>query len=485
MKLFFFEFLIISFSLVPVLTSLDYFGGQPFESRETMFGFGFQTIVLELATGKIFDANRLPVLTFFLFLGILASLFLGVKRKKQREGYILLNFFLFLLLMMGQTSFSFLKYFPGIEVIQFSRFWSGVHLFGIMLAGIGFWFFYERSLSFFCSLFSKRKNIAKRVLAVVAGTLAAYLLLSQYAVFQEKTKTFAFEKEDPAYLDVLHVLAEQPEGRVHVNGNTGITTHFRLYTPPLVAKKPMVISYSAGIHDSLGFFYVETMKEVTPAFLELFNIKYIIATKDMDFSSVGKRLYSNEYYTLYKTNAIGYFDVIQTQTVILSKNKEAREIVIEWAKSEELEKKNFLTIADGREKEYFVNNGYKNFISLDAITESFNISSFMKQKPIAENCGEVIEEHIEDGYYKAQVKGNMQDTACYILLKVNAHKDWKALLDGKEVDWIQVSPSFMAVQLPQGEHVIEFEFGINNVRKILFFISLITLLLLWYFERRS
>lgn len=491
------EFIAVSFWIVPLLTSLDYYGGHPFESKETMLGYGFKTMTRELFIGDFFDSKRLPVLTSFLFLGIIACLktLLTARGKKpevkkiiapKNALYLTSNFILFLIFLTVPSSLDILKFFPGVGIIQFSRFWTGLHLFGIMIAAIGVWLFLQWVHSFLSNCMHDKKRVIF-ILLVLGITLFLYLLIGQYFVFRTQAKTFAFEKEDPAYLEVLHALAAQPEGRVQVNGVTGIETHWRLYTPPLYAKKPVVISYAVGLQDSLGFYYVETLKDFNPAILDLFNIKYIIEAKYKNHSFLGTRLFSNKKYNIYKTNSTGYFDLIRTNTVILAKNKKVRDLIIKWARSKALEEGNFLTIGEGRKIGFFKGRGYQNFIALgEAMNESFDISRYLKLSAVEkEACGEILREEVDIGEYTATVRGIGKDTSCYVMVKVNAHRDWKVFVDGNEKEWVEVSPSFMAVPILIGEHEVKFVFSLNILRKLLFLFAILTFGAIWYYEKRK
>ncbi len=494
-KILLLEFILVSFWVVPLLTSLDYYGGHPFESEQTMLGFGVKAVIRELTNGDAFDANRIPIVTAFFFLGIIAC-FLALQNRKKGKArneyisqktslFLILNFILCLTLLIGPAGLDFLKYLPGIGIIQFSRFWVGVHLFGIIIAGIGAYLILDFSNIFLRYHMPNKKS--KVILIGVGIIILLYLISSQYSVLRQKARTFAFEKEDPEYIEVLQFLEKQPEGRLQVNGVTGIKTHFRIYTPPLYAKKPVVISYAVGLQDSLGFYYVETMKEFTPQLLDLYNIRYIIATRDKNFSYLGTRIFSNKKYNLYLLTHTGYFDIVHTNTAVLAKNKESRDLIIQWARGTGLKKKEFLAIGEGKKEGYFRERGFTNFITAqDLMDKSFDISQYLKVYGAGdESCGEVTEEKISYGEYRAKVMGTENGQSCYVMLKVNAHKDWKVFVDGKETDWIEVSPSFMAVFLPSGGHEIQFLFSVSKLRKILLSVSIATVIALWYYENRS
>ena len=124
-------------------------------------------------------------------------------------------------------------------------------------------------------------------------------------------------------------------------------------------------------------------------------------------------------------------------------------------------------------------NGWKR-----AKADYLNLKKEMEAQNKTQTCGTVLSEYVEDGLYRAEVEVSKGQSArntsnskniCYVLLKVGAHKDWRAYIDDKEVSWVQVSPSFMAVSVSEGEHLIEFSFAPHLLRFILLMLSLLTL----------
>jgi uncharacterized membrane protein YfhO len=248
-----------------------------------------------------------------------------------------------------------------------------------------------------------------------------------------------------------------------------------VYLIPLYAHKSSSISYAVGSQDSLGYFYADQLEYNNSQTYYLLNIKYIFALQEENFSSIGTLIYKNDKYALYGVNqSPGYFDLIQSNTVLFADNKNARPAVLQWTNSSWIADKEFLSIADNIPKEAFVNLNYTSFYSLN------DEISFPKNTP-KQSCGKINSETADSGIYTANVS---MTSSCFVLLKVGAHKDWHVTVDGQEQQWIQVSPAFMAVPVSEGNHKVVFQFAISRLRIFLFIFSLLTVFAIWIYDKK-
>ncbi len=511
-KIVFFECLLVSFWIIPLITSISYYGGHPFDITSVLDGLGATTMFGMLKIGILFDYERIPIFTILVLGGIIICLFSKIiaqlLEKENKENrkimlYALLNFFAFFILLIGPSNIPILKWFPGNGIVHFSRFFSGLDFFAIILAALAITFFYEVLPILFSAYLSLEKKQAQALLFVLLFLLFSYFYVDMYKDYSKTAARFPYQGEKEKFFDALEFLAPLPNGRVHPEFIITVTTNYLIYTIPMYAEKPASVSHAVGSQDSLGYFYVEQLNISNPSILNLANIKYFIAlkesnnlsignisyTRESNYSSWGTMLYANEEYEVYGINTSGYFDVMQTNTVVLGDNKEARELILQWMKSDLPKEKNFITIGDDREKEFFEEQGYENIVELNNWNETIReMEAQNKTLP----CGTVLSEYVEDGLYRTEVEINKvlstEDTStkskntCYVLLKVGAHKDWRAYVDGKEVSWVQVSPSFMAVPVSEGEHTIEFSFAPRPLRFILLVLSLLALVALFLWE---
>ena len=96
--------------------------------------YGHQVVLQALFTGNLFDLNRIPVLTILVFVGICICVF----RWRTKLYLVTLVMFLFwLLLFFGRPTWgNVLNLLPLSQAVHMTRFVAGVHISGIVLAGL-------------------------------------------------------------------------------------------------------------------------------------------------------------------------------------------------------------------------------------------------------------------------------------------------------------------------------------------------------------
>jgi hypothetical protein len=97
--------------------------------------YGARRVLSWLFEGELFDANRLPILTVFVLLGLLLTVVHSRSRPESRN--LLLLFVVSLLLFFGRTTFgAAFDLLPGHADLFLRRFLMGVQLGGIIAAGL-------------------------------------------------------------------------------------------------------------------------------------------------------------------------------------------------------------------------------------------------------------------------------------------------------------------------------------------------------------
>ena len=129
-----FVLVITSYMWVPYLQLGAYLSVSPYLQPEKYDGLGAQKVLTYLFSGQLFDDGRLPILTFFLGLGIAYVLL-----QRTRMGIAALALFVvWLVLYFGRPTLgSLVDLLPLHETLYIHRFVGGVHLAGIVLIGLG------------------------------------------------------------------------------------------------------------------------------------------------------------------------------------------------------------------------------------------------------------------------------------------------------------------------------------------------------------
>jgi len=520
-KLYIGAFCIAAVLLVPTFLYGDYISGFFSLSKPHHLGIGLMTAIEKFYTGQIFDINYLPVMTICVVgsLGLaLYTCWAGrnqptAKGEINRLKFLIINFALALFLVSGAKTFTFLQYTPLYNNLPFLRLISLWHLVSIPLIAFGIAKIWSLSKKEYSS--SLLTNFNKYSSILVVFSLLLYIGYRQYDTMSKRVKThnyFTDSSANKAYEEAIYYLKSQPHGRLHTSG---VTKSVEKYLPSLIADKPISNFRAAGSRISLGKFYLHNINPKEPTHYEVLGYPYLLMKKGKGKKVSGKSLYENNKYEVFKTSASNsYFDVVQSNTVTLTHNQPARYLLLNWMNTPELiRNKQHIAIGEGRSRDYFEQLGFTQFINLEQPDKRFvaelvelentltnekiktkiskrgkGISAYLAQDfdDLEEkHFGQVLEEHHEEGYYKAKIEvlPNETNTPQWAMLKVNAHPDWKARVNGKPAEWIQMSPSFMAVRLEPGVHEVEFEFGVSTLRISLLLLSFLIITGLGVWER--
>jgi len=515
-KIYIGAFAIAAVLLVPTLLGGDYISGYFKLGEEHHLGLGLVKTVTYLFSGQILDANRLPVLTLLLVSGLVLYLYLIPKyvNKKWWEAgpkFVLLNIGMAFFLLAGAKTFTFLQYTPLYNNLPFLRMLNHLHFFSLPIIA----FTIVLAFQFLVKNYQENKTQFSfhKVLAI-AGFIPfiaiAYFLQSTHVkMFDVRATTHAVENE--AYKEALSYLKSQPPGRVNV---TKIKDPFKYYAPTYLADKPIGRFYAAGGRSNLGQFYMHKFNNAKLHLYQSFGFHYILTTASQDYSHIGSLDFENKAYKVYTvSDKPSYFEVIQSNTVTLTHNQPARYLLNYWMKQKSFfDRKNHITIGEEHARQYFEEKGFKKFMTLQRNDKRLSASRFtienkdrtesiesivdMEDEGLsrylnggldslsANGLGSVLEEYTEEGYYQSKIEvfPNETNTPQWAMVKVNAHPDWKAKVNGKPVEWVQMSPCFMAVPVTAGTHTVEFEFGVSSLRLGLFCLSIFTIMGLGLFE---
>ncbi len=518
-KIFIGVFCIAAVILVPNLLYEDYVDGFSTVDQEKHFGIGLSAAFTKFFKGEIFDQNNFPVLTVCIVLALWIGGFCYLKNKsaiavvteRRLLLFLGLNFILSIVLISGAQTFPFLKYTPVYNSVLVLRLLPLWHFIAILTVSFG--------LGKFIAYAGQSSRTAipeiqflKYTAQVVILVLVVYLGYRQQDLFTKKAKVYnligAASNRNPGYKEALSFLKTQAHGRLHM---AGVKSHFESHLPALLADKPASKFFAASSHTNLGLFYLKHMKDTLSCHYNLFGLPYLLDKTKQDRKGIGTSIFKNRQYEIYQTTAQNsYFDITHANTVCFSHNQAARTLVLNWMHTPELlDHKEHIVIAEDRPRSYFEAKGFTKFIELEqedkrVAAKAFTLENTKTQEKIESHVGEAVGKYLsqeldttasssygqvlaaqmEDGYYQATLKvsPNEKDSLLWATLKVNAHPDWIAKVDGEVVDWVQMSPCFMAVPISAGTHVVEFEFGISPLRKALLGLSLLTIIGLWGME---
>jgi len=449
--------IITSYFWLPFLLSKAYLSASPYLQPWKYDSFGAANILKWLANGDLLDYGRLPVLTVMLALGIASALL--ARTRPARMALILLV--LWLALYFGRITWGRLAdLLPMHEGLLFHRFIGGVHLAAILLIGLGGeW------------LWRQLGPLPERWRAVAAGFILLavmvpamrerhgyYILNTQW---MERTKKALDDDHDAR--TILATLKDLPPGRTYagLRANWGKSLqlgdlHFYdlLTFHRVVALSPPYSSISLNA-DLIWHF-----DDRNPTHYDLFNVRYVVAPRQLPMPAFLRRLKETPRYTLYRVGAGGYaryvsitgLKRIDSQSNLFAQNKS-------WLLSAE--------------------PGLGRFVRYE-----FPSGRSGSEGPAIRGCpggGMIREERVLPGEIDLRVECQEAST---LILKTTYHPNWRVIVDGRPAQAFMASPSFIGVDVPGGPHDVQAEYRSPVYKSVLLLLGACTLLATIWFRRR-
>jgi hypothetical protein len=426
--------------------------------------FGAPKVLGWLFTGQIYDEGRLPVVTVLVAVGIAVCAFRF--RKDERARALLGAWALSLLLFFGRPTLgSALKVLPGSDDLLFHRFLNGVHMAGIILAGVG--------ASWLASLVIQegRRRLPRVGVAVAAVGVAGIGLLAllpawtgvgtydmQHAPLQLHQQLA--DATDGADLQVLiDQVKLQGGGRVYAGspGNWGAQYDIG-FVPVFNVLENQDI-------DAIGF-YLRTSSlmaddevlfdERNPAQYDLFNIKYLILPADRPPAVSARLLASQGRHTLWQVATSGYLEVVDTVAPpIVANRRNIGKQTAAFVASSQLANHQYPTVA---------------FAGDPAAQPS------LTSAPVTPSEAGTVESQSSrpmDGSFRGIIDANRQ---AVVLLKASYDPGWKLTVDGVDVKTQMIAPALVGGLVSPGRHTILFQYVRYPYYPELLVLGLITLL---------
>jgi len=250
---------------------------------------------------------------------------------------------------------------------------------------------------------------------------------------------------------VAHALRQarrqgMPDGRIYAHTKSGLGTHLVSALLGRYTDLPLGQSYGVGLHDSLGFFFLEYLDPSHLDLMALYNFRYVVASPS---SPLVPKLTAKGATTLLELQHVklmalpgryGYFEPVHLGPPIEGPPRASRRAALAWLRSD---RPTFHPITS---------------TSIDANARSGD--------------GRVLAESTAPNRYLARVRMSRTGT---VMLKVAYHPFWHATVDGRPVGTMMLTPCYLGVQIPAGEHRVELRFVNPLYQKLL----LLGTVLLW------
>jgi ABC-type dipeptide/oligopeptide/nickel transport system permease component len=455
---------------LPFIAQPAFLGASPYLQAEKYDSYGAPTILGWLLTGDLMDHGRLPVITALVGLGVVASVFL---RRTPLARTTLALFVAWLVLYFGRPTLDGLvSLFPMHEGLLLHRFIGSVELFAIVLIGIGVAWAYERGRATLPSALRDRVRFATSVKlsppirVALAGAFALLLLapaIAERATFYSSNTTWMRQTKAAIDSDVdartiLSSLRTRPAGRVFAGlRSTGYGPLMDFKLPfnsvrfsdllvysgvPVVAAPYSSLSLNA---DLIWDFAIDR-----PEDYQLFDVRYVVAPAETAMPAFLQPITRTTRYVLYAVPTTGY--AIYGAIVDRESFRTQRSL-------------------------FAVNRPW--FNGADVAALRFHRVDF----PAATD-GVTAEESAacsRPAYTFERVQPSRIDVvvgcpaASTLIFKVTYHPNWHVTVDGRDADAFMVSPSFVGVSLPAGDHFVTAEYRSTPIKTPLFALAVLAL----------
>ena len=464
---------VTSYFLVPLFLDLRFFNSSELIDPLLYDSHGHSVVLNGLFKGDLFDFGRFPSLTILVFAGFAVCL------ARWRTTLFLIPvilFLLWLLLYFGRPTWgSLTNVLPLSQDILMFRFIGGVHLGGIFLIAVALGASWRWVIS--------QANIRYTVAALVVTVL---ILLPVYVERRSELQANTHllvgcqsgeRTEEPDVNALFEELNGLPQGRVYAGQFKWFEQHWGdNYTTGCTLFQSKVLSEGLNMMGSLYHRYSLT-SDVMDDFDEsrweqynLFNVRYVIAPEEIRFPEFVQPLKQFGRHTLYQVETTGYFDLVGSDLAFAGDKDDFFPAASAWLASGLPTVKQYPVVSM---------SSTSNEIPTP-LAQALQIISEAALPPI-QGRGAVLGEEIGNNYFEADV---LVERESVLLLKASYHPNWRATVNGVEIEPIMLMPSFLGINLTPGEHHVRFEYQPGSLRLVLLVSGLILLALIAVVERR-
>ena len=425
---------ITSWMWLPYVLARGFQNASPYLQPEKYASYGASTVLGWLFSGELTDYGRLPVLAVLLAVGVIAA----ARLRASSSAFALVLFMVWLGLFFGRGTLGPLaSLLPLQETLLFHRFIGGVHIAAIMLIGVG-------GSAIFTLLQAERSH-ARTALAAAAIAILLVPAVKERLDFENLNglwmrQTKAAIDADTDMATIVGALRDLPAGRVYagLRSNWGqqldfaipfnsvhayqylVTERFRMLAPPYGG---------ASLNSDLQFDFNDQIA----AQYDLYNVRYVVAPRGLAVPSFLQVLRTTNRYVLYTAPSSG-----QAEYVALAD----REQVSTAAKL-------FLR------NRAFVNGPGP--VSRTYIRWDFPAPGDRVVSGEVSGClsGTLRYERVQASRFDFISSCPSEAT---LVVKETYHPNWHATVDGRPVETFMVSPSFIGMTLPAGDHFVTVEY---------------------------
>ena len=454
---------LIAWWIFPLLLTNDYAGGLPW-TREYHNGLPFIKLGRYLVTGKLFDFGRLPLFTILVGAG---SVIIIQRMKNRMSRHWMVLSLLTCILFLGRTNLGTLyKFLPLHDQVNVMRYLTGIHICGIIAAGITL-----------AGVLKLSEKLGQRTSQV--STVAIIFSIMGFGISDIHSTLRTFKK-DASLNQLVSFLTDSEDNRIMVHQSLGTGNHFHRDLLPVLANKGQVQSYAHGYHCTLSTYYAEYF-DFSPTACALFNVGNVVSRKPLPDSfpmNAYQTVWENDKYMVLQPESRHerIFAFIQVNGRIHTPDLRGIRPVVKRLMVPAYGSKILpeIVLNDQLSKPVFKMDDASIELSLEHTQDILQEITSIETATV----GEITQIHRGLSSYSCTVHAYSD---AWILLKANYFPFWTALIDGIAHPIVHVAPNFMAVKVGSGHHTIQFQYTNPVSQKIGMILALLLFctLLFW------
>jgi hypothetical protein len=475
---------VAAYLLLPSVLESRWLSRSIWEPVEYWDSYGAGRVVSALVTGGLLDGSRIAVLTILAALGALLAVgSLAGNRRRAEDGFAVAAvgmFVLGLLLHFGRPTWgSLLDLLPFSGSLPFHRFICAVQFGGLLLAGL--------ALSRLAERLAWSRNAGR-----ASATVTAVLVILGPAIVSTATfagQNAAWRREaaeayavagapiERAMADFKTLDAAVP-GRGYAGSSWDWGREFRVgevnvYHRWTVHDLPAIsyMYHTMGLASDLEPLFDPTRRD----HFELFNVRYLLADDARRIPPFAGRRPAAPGLVPALVETEGYFGVVGSAAFWPFAKGDAGGL-------RELNRSFIAGRWHGADR--FVRIGWRE--DDKAAPAELTLSregpfDFNRLPAGPAPRGSVLSSGGGGDRYHARVR--LEDPAL-ILFRMTYHPNWKAALDGQAADTVMLSPGYIAVRAPPGDHLLEVTYSPPTWTRVLLWLGLGFLVIVAVVEAR-
>ncbi len=413
-------------------------------------GYGAPKVLGWLASGRLLDWGRLPVVTAFTGVGVAVAV--GTRRRDQNLLALLIALAACLVLSFGRTTFgSLVGLLPGSGDIFFRRFMMGAQLSGLLLAGVGAAWCMARvrpSLDRVTDKFDASTTLRRVASGSALGVLGLLVLSpawTQLSGLEHRNAAAVTQQQKSdrtAGGEVNRLVAfvgAHRDGRVYAGQPTNWGNSFTVGAVPvfkyLESRDVDEVGYTlrtSSLMTGPEYYF----NDANPSDYALFGVSYLILPSRRQPPVPAHRRKCSGEYCLWRVSTGGYFHVGQVIGTLTADRTNVGTRSIPLLQSQLPQDGAYLRVMFGRKA-------------------GGNVRLPTRER--GRSVGRVQASSADLSAGEAATTVTMRKPGV-VVLSASFDPGWHATVDGRKEPTIMIAPALVGVRLGAGSHRIEFQY---------------------------